>query len=136
MQTEYSLYMKNAYDGQLLESSLNQIRHYAKEGVVAEGNAVMRGTDPATQVKACTDITKFLGFAVKDYQDYVNSQVPVLENGSIYKTALADVTAGDPVYLYADGNVGKIATNGRKIGIWQSTTLATFLGVVEIIKTI
>lgn len=123
------------YPGQLCGSARNQIRSYAAENLIVEGKAVSRGTNAQTQVKVLTDRTKFLGVALKSSKDIeINKIVDVLEEGAMYVTAVADVTAGDACYLYDANTFGKDANNGWKVGYWITTTVANGVGIIEILK--
>lgn len=138
MQTEYKLYPDAAEKGLALKGNNNQINDFADEvGDIVAGDILMRGTDPQSQVKKCNDRAKFFAIAVADHQkQYFNKQVPVLEQGLIYMTAAEDVVAGDLAYLHDDSTINKTEADGRKIGLWKTTTANNALGVLEVIKII
>jgi hypothetical protein len=97
------------YAGQVADAAPLYCRTGIAEGTVTPGQVVLRGTDPANQVKAITDgatvdASTVAGFCVLDTaledNPYVDeSVVRVMRVGVIYVTVTAAVVAGNPVYV-------------------------------------
>lgn len=117
-----------AFPGQKADMSANVCDSFASEGGVDPGEAVIRGTDKAGQVKAVSaagDGAKVIGIAVhvsrepKESGKYYEAgyQLPVMTFGDVYVTAGSDVTAGDIVALKIAGGNGAFvasATSGAE----------------------
>lgn len=113
----YSLNMDEAYAGMLYDLSDKQIDTFAvedSEGISA-GAAVVRGTNPAKQVKAASaagDGANVVGVVLHTHKELVKNgkyyeqgyAVPVVSKGRVYVNVGGAVTAGKVANLkLADG---------------------------------
>lgn len=119
----YALNQDKGYPGMKVNAADDVVDSFASEGGVNPGEAVLRGTNPETQVKAAadsSDIAKVIGIAVhthkepndggKYYED--GCSVPVMTFGDVYVQAGGDVTAGGAVAIQTDAGTPKFVAEG------------------------
>jgi hypothetical protein len=131
---EYGYSTLLAQAGQIVDATPSITTSFAAEEIIEMGRPLMRGTDPAKQVKNYVsggDFTKkFLGIsgytATEIKGNYpVGDMVSVLEWGRIYVPLITGltITAGDIAYLNQTTNsiTNVSSTNQIKIGRFQSS---------------
>lgn len=122
--------------GMKVNVTLDTVDSFASEGGIDPGEAVIRGTDPGSQVKAvasASDISKIIGIAVHTHKDPNDSgkyyeegySVPVATSGDVYVEVSGSVTAGGAVAMAvnSDGEVGYYAA-GATVGEATATTVS------------
>lgn len=106
----YQFDMPVAIPGMKADATADVVDSFAAEVALNPGDAVIRGTDPAKQVKpvaSSDDISNVIGIAVHTHkaydgvgayyeQDYC---LPVMTFGDVYVEVAGDVTAGDAVAM-------------------------------------
>lgn len=127
---------EKGYPGMKANSTVDTVDSFASEGGVNPGEAVIRGTDPETQVKAvaaAADIAKIIGIAVHTHKDpnetgkYYEEgySVPVMTFGDVYVEAGGDVTAGGGVAILVDGDGPHFVAVGATATVDGETVTAT-----------
>lgn len=100
---------KKGFAGMKAGATLDVCDSFASEGGIDAGEAVIRGTDKAKQVKTATtsDIAKIIGIALHTHKEIPATGkyyeegycLPVMTFGDVYVKAGGDVTAGDNVTI-------------------------------------
>ncbi len=117
----YALEQEKGYPGMKADVTVDVVDSFASEGGIDPGEPVVRGTDPAKQVKAvasAADAANIIGIAVhthkapndgaKYYED--GYCLSVMTFGDIYVEAGGDVVAGGAVAIaVADGAAKYVA---------------------------
>lgn len=122
-----------AFAGMKADSSIDVCESFASEGGVNPGEAVIRGTDKAKQIKTATveDVNKIIGVAVHNHKEITDSEkyfeegysVSVMTFGDIYVVAGGDVEAGDKVTITIDSEGEMFYTKAENGGIEGFTFL-------------
>lgn len=147
----YSLNMDEAYAGMLYDLSDKQIDTFAVEDTdgISAGAAVIRGTEPAKQVKAANasgDGAKVIGVVLHTHKELVSSgkyyekgyAVPVVTKGRIYVNVGGAVTAGKTANIkLTDGTFVEdaVASGIEAVGCgakFITSTSAAGVAVVEL----
>ena len=113
----YALNQEKGYPGMKANTTLDTVDSFAAEGGIDPGEAVIRGTNPDTQVKAVAataDISKVIGIAVHTHKDpnengkyYEDGRsVSVMTSGDILVEVAGTVTAGGAVAMLIDDTDG------------------------------
>lgn len=121
MMNWYSQGTEKGFPGGKASTAMDTVRSFAAEGGINPGDPVIRGTDPANQVKAiaaAADAVKVIGIAVHTHREpqepYYEEgyAVPVMVDGDIYVQIADDVVAGNGAALLAgdDGKIGYVAS--------------------------
>lgn len=120
----YALEDDKGFAGMKADTTVDVCDSFSSEGGINPGEAVVRGTDKAKQIKTATESdTAIIGVAVHTYKDIPNSgkyfeegySVSVMTFGDIYVLAGGDVEAGDKakISIGADGEMVFVkATSG------------------------
>ncbi len=100
---------EKGFAGMKADATLDVCDSFASEGGIDAGEAVIRGTDKAKQVKTATtsDIAKIIGIALHTHKEIPATGkyyeegycLPVMTFGDVYVKAGGDVTAGDKVSI-------------------------------------
>jgi len=136
VQPNYNATLDEGYEGQIADTRLSDVvSRVCEPASIGFGKAVIRGTDPK-QVKLGA-AGEFIGITVRDialpaansdvYTQYDN--VGVMVKGSMFVTAAAAVTFGDPVYRTPTGTLTNVpgtrtATFGTPVGDGNGTLSA------------
>jgi len=113
-QLSYDIEMQKAIPGMVSDLRPKTIESRAAEVDIDFGLALVRGTDPAKQVKIPTASAKFFGVSAERYyleQDLATNQglykegesVPILRKGRLWVHIDQDVAIDDPVYFRHTG---------------------------------
>jgi len=118
----YAIENEKGHPGMKGDTAVDVCDSFASEGGINPGEAVIRGTDPAGQVKtaAATDAANVIGVAIHTHKDPSESGkyyeegycLPVMTFGDVYVEVSGSVTAGTPAALKT--------ANGKTV--WTSTT--------------
>ena len=118
----YAIENEKGHPGMKGDTAVDVCDSFVSEGGVNPGEAVIRGTDPAAQVKTgtATDAAKVIGIAVHTHKDVPETGkyyedgycLPVMTFGDIYVEVAGSVTAGTAAALKT--------ANGETV--WTSTT--------------
>lgn len=132
----YALEQGKGFPGMKSDVTVDVVDSFASEGGVDPGEAVIRGTDPAKQVKAVAaaeDIAKVIGIAVHTHKDpnengkyYEDGYcLPVMTFGDVYVEVGDDVTAGDAVAIVVGSDGPIFVASGSTVTVDSTTVTAT-----------
>lgn len=141
MQTNYNPIMAPALVGQIADLSCKVIDSFAAEAPLYPANVVMRGTDPAKQVKAVgaeKDCANAIGIVVHEHKEQEDPYFPigycvnVMTKGRIWVMCDGAVQAGAEAKYDAVNGVFS-ASAGAALGIkCVFMTNAAAAGLVEV----
>ena len=122
----YANEQDKGFAGMKANVAVDTVDSFAAEDGINPGEAVIRGTNVETQVKAVTateDIEKIIGIAVHTHKEpsangkyYAEGDaVPVMTSGDIYVEVNGNVKAGDTVKMSIEDGAGIFEASGTVV---------------------
>ena len=149
-QTSYDQYPAEGAAGLKTDSREDTVESYAAEGAIGFGLAVVKGTDPAVQVKrpaAAAGVFRGVSLRTSVFEQsaagvsgYVDEDsVNVLRKGQVWVPTITAVTIDGAAYFVNSGDdAGKFSatddgtTDAVPTGVFRSTVAATSGGLAKL----
>ena len=140
----YALETDKGFAGMKADVTVDVIDSFSSEDGINPGEPVIRGTDPAKQVKtaAVGDVNKIIGIAIHTHKDLPISGkyyeegycLPVMTFGDVYVVAGGDVKAGDGVGLSTNDDGEIVYVKAAASGGIEGFTFLDNAGEGELVR--